>query len=163
MRKLLSLLTLLPALTFAQNTFEFEGWDADKVLHYNNNAKAGNNADSALTEGKKPTFLGKLTMDDVCFCLRVATRGTNDSTLVTVQTTAVPGDTNTFITLTNFGGAKAAVGNTIVCFPVGTPARDSVLPLFKYVRVLQDHGVAAAQATDTSSWYLFIRQKGLRR
>ena len=163
MKKFLFILLFVPTLTLAQTPFSFEGWDADKVLTWNVNGKAGNNADSALTEGKKPTFLGKLSMNDVCFCLRVATRGTNDSLIVTVQTTEEPSDTNTWQTLTTFDGVKTTVSNTVRCFPVGTPARDSVLPLFKYVRVIQDHSIAAPAATDTSSWYLFIRQKGLRR
>lgn len=159
MKKLLLGFLLFPALLFAQSPFEFERWNTEEVLTVTDNTAAA--GDSLKVEGAV-ALKGVLDFSEVCFCLRVATRGTNDSLLVTIQSTASPSDTSTWQTLTTFDGRKAAVGNTIRCFPVGTPARDSILPLFRYIRATTDHSIDAWTAADTSSWVLFVRQKGVR-
>lgn len=150
---------VFPLFLFAQNSSQFDAvrqQDGFQVL--DNTAAVG---DSAKVEGDIALKL-RLDWSAVCFCLRVGTRGTNDSLLVTIQTTATPSDTATWQTLTTFDGRKAAVGNTVRCFPTGTLARDSVLPLFRYIRVSQDHSIDAWTAADTSSWYLFVRPAGAR-
>lgn len=144
---------------FAQDPAQFEPVGNRDVFQVLDNTAAA--ADSGNVEGNIALKL-RLDWSQVCFCLRVGTRGTNDSLLVTIQSTANPADTTSWQTLTTFDGRKAAVGNTVRCFPVGTPARDSLLPLFRYFRAAQDHSIDAWTAADTSSWFLFVRPGGVR-
>lgn len=119
-------------------------------------------ADSGKVEAKSnPPFVGKLSKDWTWlgFSLFVATRGANDSLLVTFQTTANPEDTLTFpwVTLTNFG-RKAAVATTQFRFPTNVAARDSIAVPASYFRVMEDHSIDAWTAADTSSWVLTLIQ-----
>lgn len=105
-------------------------------------------------------------LNHVCFTLWVATRGTTDSLTVVIQTNPsfpnAASDTtlSAWRTLSNFGGVKVATGYTTVCFPTGTPARDSVLELNRWVRVLYRHSADTTINTDTASWFLYINEDG---
>lgn len=96
----------------------------------------------------------------IVFGVRVGTRGANDSLTVTVQTSPDPTDSSLWQSLTDIGGRKVVVGNSVFRIPTAVGARDSVAALFDYVRVLVRHSetVAGINVADTSSIRLFVKE-----
>lgn len=94
---------------------------------------------------------------NISFDLWVATRGSTDSLLITLQTTNDIRDTSSWQNMTNFGGAKTAIGHTARTFQ---PTKDSTQFMGHFIRALMRHSADTTVATDTSTFRLQITEWG---
>jgi len=150
-------LFLLPQLAFPQVPWEYGRWDASEKIVVIDATSAA--ADSLKVEGRV-IAKGKLSYSNLSFTGKVIARGTNDSTVITIQTTANPDDSTTWQTILTVGPMVSTTVFYARTIPTGVAVRDTVLAIHPYIRIYEDHSVAAWTAADTSSYYLFIRQWG---
>lgn len=88
---------------------------------------------------------------NISFAMQVSGRATNDSALVTVQTTNNLSDTSSWINLTAFGGVKVANGTTVRSYRNSVTSADSTFFLGRFVRIMVNHGAAAGSSLAADS------------
>jgi len=108
--------------------------------------------------GKLATFFER-TRNNLGMSLQVSGRATNDSLQVTVQSTNVPADTNSWVNLTAFGGVKVANGITARNYYGPAVTADSTFFLGRYVRMMINHGAAAGSSLAGDSSRVLIQIK----